>query len=178
MHHHHKAQAAVDFMMSYGIAMMIIFIAIAIIFKTGLLNPLLVPSTCNPIPGFGCSQQSINSTTGILTFTLAQATGTSITINGFACSMAPNAIGDKPQYGNIFVTNAMRFYPSGYDPSNALSPLPSGTSNTIKLYCYSGAGAAKGNIGNAFFGYVWLNYTVTGYGSIVQRVASITAKYD
>lgn len=176
--HTSKAQTAVDFMLSYGIAFIVILIAIAVIFKTGLLNPLVIPASCSGFPGFSCSQYSINATTGILTFTFAQATGGTITINGFTCSSQKNNTGDKPQYGNIYVKSNVIYYPANSAPANIITSLPTTTSETLKMYCYNAAGAAKGNLGNAFFGYIWLNYTIAGYGSITQEIASLTAKYS
>jgi len=179
LHKKIRAQAAVDFMLSYGLAFLVILIAVAVIFKTGLLNPLVVPATCSPFPGFGCSQYSINTTTGILTFTFSQATGGTITINGFSCSNRKNVTGDKPQYGNIFVTGNAIFYPSNSNPANIITSLPTTTSETLKMYCYGSSGRATGNLGNAYFGYIWLNYTISGYtGAFVQEIASFTAKYS
>lgn len=165
-------------MLSYGIAFIVILIAIAVIFKTGLLNPLVIPSSCTSFSGFSCSQYSINTTTGILTFTFAQATGGTIVVNGFACSAQKNSTGDKPQYGNIYVKGNSLYYPANSAPANIISSLPTTTSQTLKMYCYNAAGKATGNLGNAFFGYIWLNYTISGYGSVTQEIASITAKYS
>ncbi|MEM3247642.1 MAG: hypothetical protein QW207_03860, partial [Candidatus Micrarchaeaceae archaeon] len=53
----------------------------------------------------------------------------------------------------------------------------SGTSYTLKAYCYGAGGIATGSYGNVFLGYVWVNYTVQGYGRITQQVATITVKY-
>ncbi|MGI0141257.1 MAG: hypothetical protein ACREBF_01230 [Candidatus Micrarchaeales archaeon] len=179
LHKKTKGQAAVDFMLSYGIAFILILISIAVIYKTGLLNPLIIPATCSPAPSFGCSQYAINASTGILTLTFSQATGGTLTIKGFACANQKNATGDKPQYGNIYATNAIKYYPTNYDPSNIITSLPTTTSETLKLYCYNAGGIAKGSLGNAYFGYVWLNYTISGYtGTFVQSIASFTAKYS
>ena len=176
-----RVQAAVDFMLSYGIAFIVIFIAISVIYKTGILSSALIPVSCSSSPGFSCSQYAINATTGVLTLTFAQATGGTITINGYACANQPNTLGDKPEYGNIYVTNALAYYPGNYDPSNVLNqinPMQTTSPETLKMNCYnSPSGIAKGQVGNAFFGYIWLNYTTPGYGKTVQQVAAITAKY-
>lgn len=173
-----RAQAAVDFMLSYGIAFMVILIAIAVIFKTGLLNPLIIPPSCYAFPGFSCSQFSINATTGILTFAFAQATGGTITMNGFSCSSGKNSTGDKPLYGNIYTKSNTIYYPANYAPANIITSLPTTTTETLKMYCYNAAGKATGALGNAFFGYIWLNYTISGYGSVTQEIASLTGKYS
>ncbi|MDE1761767.1 MAG: hypothetical protein KGH59_01095 [Candidatus Micrarchaeota archaeon] len=173
-----RGQAAVDFLSSYGIAFFVIFIAVAVIYKTAILNPTTIPPTCTPFPGFTCSQYSLNASSGAISFTFAQATGGNINVNGFACSSAKNVSNDIPQYGNVHVTNQLKYYPVLSDPSNTAYPtLPSTTSETLNMYCYGPGGVSKGRIGNAFFGYIYLNYTIPGYGRITQEIASVTAKY-
>lgn len=172
-----KAQAAVDFMMSYGIAMMIIFIALAVIYKVSVLTPVLATASCTPSAGFSCDLFILNKT-GTLTLTFSQATGAAITIKGVACSSQINASGNKPAFGNIYVTNGFGFYPVGTYNSPRLGwSLYSDGSNTIYLYCYVNSGKATGILGNGFTGYIWLNYTVPGYGNITQQVALLNTKY-
>ncbi|MEM0094627.1 MAG: hypothetical protein QXF41_01335 [Candidatus Micrarchaeaceae archaeon] len=172
-----RLQAAVDFMMSYGIAILIITIAIGIIYKVGVLNPSLTPVSCTPAPGFSCGLFSMNRS-GALSIELAQASGAPIIINGVACSSGINQTSMLPAYGNIYVTSNSAFYPANSYPI-ALGTLQmySGTSYTFKAYCYGAGGIATGSYGNVFLGYVWINYTVQGYGRITQQVATITVKY-
>ena len=172
---HLKAQAAVDFMMSYGIALIIIFIAVAVIYKVSVLSPALASSTCTASPGFACDAFILNRS-GILTLQLAQATGGTITINGVACSSLPSSSGNNPAYGNVYVANTPTYYFGTNSPGTGIN-LYSGSSNTLVLYCYSGGGIATGMLGNGFTGFVWLNYTVPGYGNVIQQVANIDAKY-
>ena len=87
-----RAQAAVDFMMSYGIALVIVFIAVSIIFKVSLTTPVFVGSLCTSAPGFECETYTISASSGILYLTLSQATGGTIVINGEACASQPNGI--------------------------------------------------------------------------------------
>ena len=170
-----RAQAAVDFMMSYGLALIIIFIAIAVIYKVSILSPALASSTCTATPGFSCEAFAL-SRNGILTLQLSQATGGTVVINGAACASTPNAIGNNPAYGNVYVSNTPTYYFGTNSPGTGIS-LYSGSSNTMVLYCYSSTGVATGSLGNGFTGFVWLNYTVPGYGKTIQQVASLDARY-
>lgn len=77
----------------------------------------------------------------------------------------------------MYVKGNTIFYPANSDPANIITSLPTTTSETLKMYCYNGPRAASGNLGDAFFGYIWLNYTIPGYGSVTQEIASLTAKY-
>ncbi len=169
-----KLQAAIDFLVSYGIAILIIIIAVDVIYNTGILNTLLLPNSCSANPGFSCSNMSINSN-GVLYMRIAQATGAALTIQGAGCSTLPSSSNDLPAYGNLYVTNQIAYYPIGTDPYGLV--VYSGTSTSIQMYCYSQQGIAKNSYGTAFYGYVWLNYTLPAYGKIVQQIASINLKY-
>jgi hypothetical protein len=170
-----RAQAAVDFILSYGIALIIIVIAVSIIYKTNIVSPSLTTTACSPSAGFSCDFFAL-SHNGILTVQMSQATGGEIVIKGVACSSQINATGNRPEYGNVYVTNGISYYPTGWSPSTGI-PVFSDAGNTMILNCYSSAGLAKGPLGNTYLGYVWMNYSVPGYGNLTQIVATVNAKY-
>ncbi|MEM3227621.1 MAG: hypothetical protein QXK65_01580, partial [Candidatus Micrarchaeaceae archaeon] len=68
-----RQQAALDFMVSYGIAILIITIALYIVFELGVFNPKLASIECTPAPSFMCVSFSIN-TNSVFTILLSQAT--------------------------------------------------------------------------------------------------------
>lgn len=170
-----RAQAAIDFMMSYGLALIIIFIAVAVIYKVSVLSPALAVSSCTASPGFACEAYALN-TNGVLTLQLSQATGGTVTVNGAACASTPNSIGNNPAYGNVGVTPTAAFYFGTNSPGTGIN-LYSGSSNTLNLYCYGQAGIATGTLGNGFTGFVWLNYTVPNFGNTIQEVANLDLRY-
>ncbi|MCL5442493.1 MAG: hypothetical protein M1603_02305 [Candidatus Marsarchaeota archaeon] len=175
-----RAQEALDFMLSYGVAILIIAIAIYVVAQLGAFNPSIAPVSCTPSPGFACISYAID-TDGTLIATISQATGGTMTIVGAACSSSVNATGNKPEYGNIGVlgwSSAPSYYPAGIS-SGAITSY-SGGSFLIEVRCYNGAGIASGNLGNVFTGYLWLNYTFSGLPSSiyhVNNIATFTAKY-
>jgi hypothetical protein len=175
MRHGAKAQAAVDFMVSYGIALIVIFIAVSVIYKITFLSPALATQTCTTTAGFACEAFILNRS-AILTLQLSQATGGTITIDGAACYSQVNSTGNKPAYGNIWVTNTPAYYYGTNSPRTGIN-LYSGSSNTMIFYCYAGNSKATGVLGNGFTGFIWLNYTVPGYGNLTQQVAQINVKY-
>ena len=170
-----RGQAAIDFLSSYGIAIVIVTIAIAVIYKTSILSPSLVASSCAAASGFSCDAYAINGITGVLTVTLSQGTGGPITINGAACSSLVSGPGSGPQFGNLAMNSNALYYPSGAPSANTIY---SDAGATLQLYCYSSSGVAKSPLGSSFIGYLWLNYTVPGYGSTVQEVASLDLIYS
>ncbi len=170
-----KLQVAVDFLSSYGIALVIIFIAFAAIYSIALSpnNPAVF---CTPNPGFDCAFVSINAS-GVMTAKLSQATGTEITINGIACSSQQSSSADVPAFGNTGVSSSISYYPSQYYPPG--NSMYSGSSYVFRMYCYSSSsGVATGKTGTPFTGYIWLNYTVPNYGSVVQKVAVFSTVYS
>lgn len=176
-----KAQAAMDFLISYGVAILIIAVALYVIFRIGIFNPTVVPTYCNPAPSFLCNLATIN-TSGVLTLSFAQATGGAINITGIACSSVVNNTNNGPMYGNIHIKNyksAPQFY-----PSNALQngvELYSSNVTIVNVYCYSGSGIAKASYGSTFTGYVWINYTYTGLPQTmhnIEEIATVSAKYS
>ncbi len=166
-------------MVSYGIALIIIVIAMAVIYKVSVLNTSLIPTSCTPSAGFSCAQFAVN-TTGILSISVSQATGGPITIHGIACSTAANATGNKPEYGNIYVVPNNSFYPYNAYPNNELVTgitMYSGSSEVLTTYCYDATGIAASSLGNVFLGYLWVNYTLPGYGTITAKTATLSTKY-
>ena len=174
-----RAQAALDFLISYGIAIVIITAALFIIANLGSFNASLSPESCTPSPAFSCVSYSIN-TTGVLSVVILQATGGTITINGFACSSEQNTTGDAPATGNSFVLpdsgSGTSFYPANAIPNPS---LPTSNATLVSAYCYTNSGArATGNLGNTFTGYAWLNYSYSNLpGHTIEQVVAFSVKY-
>ncbi|MCL4404941.1 hypothetical protein M1583_03055 [Candidatus Marsarchaeota archaeon] len=177
-----KAQMSLDFLISYGVAFIIISAAIYIIMTSGIFNPTIIPENCVPAPSFVCDSYGINST-GAMVIKLSQATGGTINVTGVACSVNPNNTDeDIPATGNVnilgysgdpssyppstFTANGVRIYSDGYGVLNA--------------YCYGSNGAIDSQpLGNSFTGYIFINYTTTGLPSqhTLIKVAAVTMKY-
>ncbi|MDE1860835.1 MAG: hypothetical protein KGH72_03910 [Candidatus Micrarchaeota archaeon] len=169
-----KLQAAIDFIASYGMALIVILIALVIIFRIGTSNTGISAPSCTAVPGFTCDFFSI-TTNGLLTVRLTQAIGSPITINGVACSTSLNATGNAPQYGNVHVGSKTKYYlPATYPVGNVIY---SDAYYIIKIYCYGPGGIARQPLGNSFTGYIWLNYSIPNYGSETQRIATVTTPY-
>ncbi len=171
-----KAQAAIDFLASYGIALIIITAAIAIVYSISTSSQFLFSSSCSPAPGFSCDFYSLDAN-GILVFSTAQASGGPITVGGIACSSALNSANDIPAYGNIYVSSNSVYYPPSNSPDGLT--MQSGESHTFYLYCYNTKGRASvSQLGTSFPGYIWMNYTIVPTGTrITQEVASANIRY-
>ncbi len=175
-----KGQAALDFMVSYGVALLVIGIAIYVVLQLGVFNPQVLASSCNPATGFTCSSYAVfHNGTGY--FVITQATGGQLNITGASCSTEANATNDRPQYGNINVLS-YNSVPQYYPDSSLQNGLASYSNSafSVKTNCYGSSGISKGNIGVAFSGYLWINYTISNLPSTVHyitRIATFTTKY-
>jgi len=93
-----KAQAAMEFLMTYGWAILIIFVVIGLLFTLRVFD-LPVPSTCNIPNPYICRDMKVDSSTDIFTIKIeAVNIDTSrnenrikeITINGVKCTVFTN----------------------------------------------------------------------------------------
>jgi hypothetical protein len=176
-----KSQAMLDFMISYGIAFLMLGMTLYIIAHLSFVNQTLAPSYCTASPSFSCPAFALTHN-GILTIALSQATGGTVNVNAAACSSTVNTMSDAPAYGNVKIVSyalAPQFYPSN---SNLQTPLSmySSAIQIMSVYCYSGSGIATSGPGSPFSGYLWINYTITNLPSTtntVQRVVEFSTKY-
>lgn len=61
-----KGQAAMEFLMTYGWAILVVLIAIGALAYFGVLNPgRFLPSTCNIMPGISCNEFKISATSAV-----------------------------------------------------------------------------------------------------------------
>lgn len=175
------AQAALDFMISYGVAILVLSISIYTIFQLGIFNAHLAPQYCNAVPSFICAGYAMN-TSGSLTLLLTQTTGGTVNITGAGCSDTANAIGNWPAHGNVNLEGYSAV--PQYYPNNAMQyGLLAASSNTVvlNLNCYAGSGKATGAFGNNFVGSVWINFTYSNLPATahnVQRIITFSAKYS
>lgn len=186
-----KAQAAIDFMTSYGFILLVLAVIIYLVLQLGVFNYALAPQYCYSTSSFSCLSYTINANNGTLTMLIAQTDGGTIVINGAACSTSQNSIAVLPLYGNG-VANTVHpdkgtyasFYPANSPLSNSITAYPA-NSVVINMYCYNAGynlqGApATGQLGKIFTGYVWLNYTYANLPNTrpqVQQVFSVSARY-
>jgi hypothetical protein len=68
-----KAQSAMEYLMTYGWAILIIAVVLAVFFQLGVFNSSL-PNACLASSGYYCQNPTL-STTGVLNLTIGQATG-------------------------------------------------------------------------------------------------------
>ncbi|MGC8651797.1 MAG: hypothetical protein ACP5UH_00900 [Candidatus Micrarchaeia archaeon] len=156
-----KLQSAMEYLMTYGWAILIISIALAALFMMGLFSPSsYVTSSCIFPADFSCLQDFM-STSGVLQINIEQSTESPIEITGIGCNSNVSLAGMTQLTGSSEI-----YLPIG------------GNYSFSNVQCYSGSSAYSGSPGSIFHGYVILNYTdlQTGFphttvGTLVQKVS-------
>jgi hypothetical protein len=155
-----KAQSAMEYLMTYGWAILIIAVVLGALFSLGVFNSSsLIGTSCVALSGYYCANPVLTGNT--LTLTVGQATGTSY--SGVIAYIVPS--------GSTFSTSNSSSY-----PSNSISGgLSSGQTASITVSLPSlGASPA---LGTAFTGQVWLGYTPSGSSStLYTQIATLSVK--
>jgi hypothetical protein len=84
-----RGQAAMEFLMTYGWAILIMLVVIAVLFYLGIFSPNTnVPKSCTLPAGLSCYEYIISEsgTDAVLTLDLGQALGRTINVGAIACS--------------------------------------------------------------------------------------------
>ena len=158
-----KAQSAMEYLMTYGWAILIIAVVLGALFSLGVFSgSSLIGTSCVAAPGYYC-QSPVLSTSGTLTFTFGQNTGS--TMYSATLYVAPQG---SPVHNYGFPTQVA---------SDAIGTLNSGQTVPVSV-SLSGIIGSSPAIGTPFSGYVWLNYSSTSGGtpSISAKVATIIVK--
>jgi len=96
---HMKGQAAMEYLMTYGWAILVIVIVLAIL-AFYLPNLIQIPDSCLfSQPGFSCENQIVSADTAnnvILRFNLLNQQGQTVQISRVKCTMEPTGSVEKP----------------------------------------------------------------------------------
>jgi len=151
-----RAQSAMEYLMTYGWAILIIAVVLGALFSLGVFNSAsLVGTSCVPLSGYYCANPVLHN--GQLTLTIGQATGTT--------------------YYNVvayIIPSGSTFSASSNYPSNSIANgLNSGQTTTVT---FSGS-VLPTSLGSAFTGQVWLAYSTTPGGTTLDtQIATLTVK--
>lgn len=163
-----KGQSAMEYLMTYGWAILVIIIVIAVLFYIGVLNPRNVtPTACTFPPGISCASYKldINNT---LSLRIGQSLGHRINVTGINCSLSTV----RPPG---FYNNGTTVLPE--------RPMSNGDSASIATVCVSDTGNPldEGNTGDIMRFRVWMNYSEIDPGTpIIIRVivGDVALRYE
>ncbi len=175
-----KAQSAMEYLMTYGWAILIIAVILAALDFLGVFNGnTFIGTSCLATPGYLCSSPvfAISNSLqpdNLLSFTFKQDTGQTLYNVQFACAASANSLTGMP--------NARNVANSGFKSFTGINAIASGSSVDVQgLQCYDANGNPLSNlpIGSAFGGSIWINYTTLGSSTPQYAVvAKLTAKVE
>ncbi|MCL5100921.1 MAG: hypothetical protein M1122_03145 [Candidatus Marsarchaeota archaeon] len=164
-----KLQSAMEYLMTYGWAILIIAVVLGALSFLGIFNTgSIVPSVCTPTtPQFACSSYvygGVGSTTpppGNVLITLTQNTGTSWT--SATAYFVPQSSEASVESGTSL---------SSINAGNTISGgMPSGQSITVTL-----PATGSVNLNTGLQGYVWVSYTSSGGSTVITQFAQVNVK--
>ena len=173
-----RAQSAMEYLMTYGWAILIIAVVLAALFSLNVFNSgaAIGSGTCAGTPGYSCSAFSL-AQNGVVSFTVKYGGATTLYNAMFAC--IPSSASNAPTtlfYNAIYTTgvaygNAVGTAAGLTTPNPASANLiNSGTISVSGVQCYPAAGgypsptafnSVFGPIGTSFTGSIWLAYNPT-----------------
>ena len=168
-----KAQSAMEYLMTYGWAILIIAVVLGALFSLGVFSgSSMLGTSCIAASGYLC-QNPVLSTSGTLTFTFGQNIGAPV-YNGIIY-VAPQFVvptSTPPSFGFNSLNSGNYILPT--------NPFQNGQTVTasVSLSGISSIGSSPA-IGTPFSGYVWLVYNstqTTGTQNLITKVATIIVK--
>ncbi len=160
-----KLQSAMEYLMTYGWAILIIAIVMVALFSLGILGGSPLGTSCLPQSGFECTGVALSHTTGNVIVTVGQNTGTNwATANVYfvpqgtgLTSGVPTSISNAPASGNYLS-----------------SGLTSGQTAQVTVP----VAAPSISVGATYAGALWAVYTTSTGGSTLYyaELATITMK--
>ncbi|MCL4383338.1 MAG: hypothetical protein M1168_00275 [Candidatus Marsarchaeota archaeon] len=133
-----KLQSAMEYLMTYGWAILIIAVVLAALDMLGVFNPSAFAKTfCVFESGITC-QSAILFTNGTADINIVQNTNSPINITSINCNTNPT------DYSNSITPNTILAISDNY---------------SFSIQCFSNSTKFSGPIGSIFDGYITINYT-------------------
>ena len=152
-----RAQSAMEYLLTYGWAFLIIAVVLGAMFALGIFNPgQFAGQECILPAGFSCLSFFLSSN-GQLAINLEQATQSSINVTGYNCT-SDTSIKIIPING---VANQIY--------------MPVGSNYTINMFCWTNGNIISVAPGQVFTGTLALNYTEiqTGFPHVAYGKLSV-----
>jgi len=162
-----KGQSAMEYLMTYGWAILVIIIVIAVLFYIGVLNPRNVtPSSCTFPPGITCSSYKLYASNGNLDLRIGQATGHTINVTNITCTQETGTPTTYDTIGLIVPQGEQRWIAGG------------DSGKTVKCRNSAGTQLTGGTLGDVYRGKLWIIYNETDTGINRTVVGDIATKFE
>ncbi len=144
----YKLQSAMEYLMTYGWAILIIAIALSALFALGVFKPT-VTNACIADSGYLCASPVMN-TSGYLSVEFGTYNTQGMAITGLGCSKSSAAPSSMTAVNMHFST---------------------GQESTLLFECP----VASNAMGSSFSGTLWVQYAYEGYTGLLSEIGSISA---
>jgi hypothetical protein len=149
-----KAQAAMEYLMTYGWAVLIMLVVIGVLFYLGIFNPHTIATCSFASSGFTCYAYKITSNTsglGGLILNLGQGIGDDIKVFGFNCTTSTTW--NEVDFDGVTASNVTI-------PSGSHAPLNGSVTSPMPLPCYKSDGSKIGpaDSGSYYTGKIYIHY--------------------
>ena len=139
-----KAQSAIEYLTTYGWAIIIIAVVLAALFELGLFSPGSFTSTTCVFPAeFGCLSAILYSTNSTISLNIQQAIQSNINVTSLACN-------NEGTIANMIAP---------YNPPSNQVTIGIGGNYTFDVACYNNGTLVSLVPGQVWKGYVLINYT-------------------
>ncbi len=99
-----RGQAAMEFLMTYGWALLVVLVAIGALAFFGVLNPgQFLPASCNLFPGLGCTDFKIDDATPHATLIIQNGLGDDLIFKNFVLGGDNGLCGEAAVETEIFI---------------------------------------------------------------------------
>ena len=149
-----KGQAAMEFLMTYGWAILVVLIAIGALAYFGVLNPSkFLPNSCTIAPGVACTEFKATNTNSNITLILSNGKGVDLNFTGvtFRASASQSC--------------------SALSPGASVTIADGGTGAISIANCNAQAAGMVGSVGSRLKADISLTYIESG-STLGQRVFS------
>ncbi len=156
-----RAQSAMEYLMTYGWAILIIAVVLGALFSLGVFSgSSLIGTACIAGPGFLCQSMTVSHTTGQLSVSIGQSTGANWGSSILVFAVQGSSMGSN---GFPVVYSSGNYYAQG--------AMVSGQTATAT---FSNAMTAGSAVGTSLAGSLWACYTASGYSGAMTYATGTT----
>ena len=152
-----KGQTAMEYLMTYGWAILIIMVVLAVLFYLGVLNPP-IPEPCVFPARVTCISSKLN-TAGNLTLIIGQGTGHPIMVTGVNCTMNSSATWATDNAATLVYSPAFNINITSGGQATVAQILGAGALGNVACKDANGGAIAGVAAGSAFNGKIYIKYT-------------------
>ena len=164
-----RAQSAMEYLMTYGWAILIIAIVLAALFSLNVFNSATFLGTeCVSLTGYVCSSPLLHS--GTFTASVGQATGTDWT----SANIIFLESGAGTPAASSFALAGCVYTPAGGIPSGGTTAFS--VANGVTGTSASSCNAITNTIGGTVTGSIWAYYSTASSTGLITELATVSLK--